>query len=237
MYGLKQAGKLANELLATRLFGHGYYQCAITPGLWRHKWRPVIFALIVDDFGVQYTNHQNANHLLAALSEHYQVTTNWTGTKFSGIDLKWDYSKRSCRLTMDGYIQDVRTRFGHPDPIKPQHPPHKHREIVYGAKVQLITDEIDDSPSLDAAGIKNVQGIVGCILYYARAVDNKLLCTVSAIGMKQASATQHRIKCFNLSHLWPSTAEKWRRYGPLLHHVAGVSRLSPNLGVEKKTLS
>jgi len=63
MYGLKQAGKLANKLLATRLFGHRYYQCAITPGLWRHKWRPVIFALIVDDFGFQYTNHQkNANH-------------------------------------------------------------------------------------------------------------------------------------------------------------------------------
>ena len=135
---------------------------------------------------------------------------------------------------MDGYIQDVRTRFGHPDPIKPQHSPHKHREIVYGAKAQLITDEIDDSPSLDAAGIKNVQGIVGSLLYYARAVDNKLLCTVSAIGMKQASATQHRIKCFNLSHLWPSTAEKWRRYGPLLHHVAGVSWLTSNLGVEKK---
>ena len=86
---------------------------------------------------------------------------------------------------MDGYIHDVRTRFGHPDPIKPQHSPHKHREIVFGATAQLIADDIDDSPPLDAAGIKKVQGIVGCILYYARAVDNKLLCTVSAIGMKQ----------------------------------------------------
>jgi hypothetical protein len=33
MYGLKQAGKLANDLLAKRLFGQGYYQCATTPGL------------------------------------------------------------------------------------------------------------------------------------------------------------------------------------------------------------
>ena len=197
MYGLKQAGKLANELLATRLFGQGYYQCATTPGLWRHKWRPVIFALIVDDFGVQYTGRQHAEHLHAALSEHYEVTTDWTGTKFSGINLKWDYLKRTCRLTMDGYIHDVRTRFGHPDPKKPQHSPHKHREIVYGAKAQLIADDIDDSPPLDAAGIKKVQGIVGCILYYARAVDNKLLCTVSAIGMKQASATQHTLAACN----------------------------------------
>ena len=93
------------------------------------------------------------------------------------------------RITMDGYIQDVRTRFGHPGPIKPQHSPHKHWEIVYGAKAQLIADEIDDSPPLDAAGIKKVQGIVGSILYYARAVDNKLLCTVSAIGMLFANNT------------------------------------------------
>jgi len=100
-------------------------------------------------------------------------------------------------LTMDSYIQDVRTRFGHPDPIKPQHSPHKHQEIVYGAKAQLIANDIDDSPPLDAAGIKKVQGIVGSILYYARAVGNKLLCTVSAIGMKQASATQHTLAACN----------------------------------------
>jgi len=100
---------------------------------------------------------------------------------------------------MDGYIQDVHTRFGHPEPIKPQHSPHKHREIVHGAKAQLIADNIDDSPPLDAAGIKKVQGIVGSILYYARAVYNKMLCTVSAIGMKQASATQHTLAaCYQM---------------------------------------
>jgi hypothetical protein len=32
MYGLKQAGKLANEFLPQD-YSHGYYQCATTPGL------------------------------------------------------------------------------------------------------------------------------------------------------------------------------------------------------------
>ena len=54
MYGLKQAGRLANDLLSQRLCKHGYYECATTPGLWGHKWRPVTFVLIVDNFGVQY---------------------------------------------------------------------------------------------------------------------------------------------------------------------------------------
>ncbi|KAL7474487.1 hypothetical protein ACHAW6_000460 [Cyclotella cf. meneghiniana] len=34
MYGLPQAGILANKLLAKRLSEAGYYQCQFTPGLW-----------------------------------------------------------------------------------------------------------------------------------------------------------------------------------------------------------
>ena len=43
---------------------------------------------------------------------------------------------------------------------------------------------------LDIQGTKRVQGIVGALLYYARAVDNKLLVGLSTIGAQQASATQ-----------------------------------------------
>ncbi len=197
MYGLKQAGKLANDLLSSRLNNHGYYECATTPGLWRHKWRPVIFALIVDDFAIQYTGRHHAKHLLAAINEHYEVTTDWNAMKFAGINLKWDYTKRTCRLTMDDYIKDVRHRFGHPDPLKPQHSPHKHRPIIYRAAAQLVTNDIDTSPPLDAKGTKHVQSVNGCILYYAQAVDNKLLCTLSAIGMKQASATRDTLNACN----------------------------------------
>eukprot|EP00957_Ditylum_brightwellii_P183843 14003764-Ditylum_brightwellii.AAC.1 len=51
MYGLSQAGILANKLLTTQLVEHGYYPVQHTPGVWWHKWRPVTFALVVDDFG------------------------------------------------------------------------------------------------------------------------------------------------------------------------------------------
>ncbi|KAL7474459.1 hypothetical protein ACHAW6_000435, partial [Cyclotella cf. meneghiniana] len=53
MYGLPQAGILANKLLAKRLASAGYYQCQYTPGLWRHVWRPITFCLVVDDFGIK----------------------------------------------------------------------------------------------------------------------------------------------------------------------------------------
>ena len=53
MYGLPQAGIIANQLLKKRLSEKGYYQCQHTPGLWRHVWRSIIFCLVVDDFGIK----------------------------------------------------------------------------------------------------------------------------------------------------------------------------------------
>ena len=73
MYGLPQATRLANDKLIPRLKAAGYYQAKHTPGLFRHKTKPVMFCLIVDDFGVQYTGKEHAEHLLStALDYKYQ---------------------------------------------------------------------------------------------------------------------------------------------------------------------
>ena len=53
-YGLPQSGRLTNDLLHTHLEKAGYYDAATTPGLWIHKWCPIQFVLIVDDFGIEY---------------------------------------------------------------------------------------------------------------------------------------------------------------------------------------
>ena len=52
MYGLPQAGKLANDQLIAALAPYGYHPVANTPGLWRHDTRDIVFSLVVDDFGV-----------------------------------------------------------------------------------------------------------------------------------------------------------------------------------------
>ena len=51
-YGLLQSGKLTNDLLLTQLKKSGYYKVDTTPGIWRHKWLPIQFFLMVDDFGI-----------------------------------------------------------------------------------------------------------------------------------------------------------------------------------------
>ena len=58
-YGLPQIGILANKQLRLRLEKEGYYEARTTPGLWRQKWRPIQFCLVVDDFGVKYVGKQH----------------------------------------------------------------------------------------------------------------------------------------------------------------------------------
>jgi hypothetical protein len=152
--------------------------------------------LIVDDFGIKFAGQRHADHLLHALQTHYTVTTDWTGTKFAGINLAWDYNKRTCRLSIQNNINDLLLKYNHPKPCKPQHSPHAHREIIYGAKQQTLPDA-DTSAPYDSDDIKRIQGIFGSLLYYARAVDNKLLATLSTISSQQATATENTAKTVN----------------------------------------
>ena len=59
--------------------------------------------------------------------------------------------------------------------------------ISYGTKTQL-TPESDTSELLETTRKLRVQEIIGSLLYYARAVDNKLMVTLSAIAARQAQA-------------------------------------------------
>jgi hypothetical protein len=47
MYDLPQAGILAQELLKKKLNKHGYHQSPLTPGLWRHDFRPIYLSRCV----------------------------------------------------------------------------------------------------------------------------------------------------------------------------------------------
>jgi hypothetical protein len=60
--------------LEKRLNKRGYHQSKLVPGLWSHKWRPVQFTLVIDDFGVKYVGKEHALHLKQTLEENYKVT-------------------------------------------------------------------------------------------------------------------------------------------------------------------
>ena len=90
---------------------------------------------------------------------------------------------------MKNYIANLLVALNHPAPKKLQLSPHQCREIKYGSKVQHAHGE-DTSTLLDPSGIRRVQQIVGALLWIGRAVNNKLIFALSAIGSQQASATE-----------------------------------------------
>lgn len=80
MYGLPQSGILANKLLKERLATRGYEEVAHTPGLFKHKTRPVWFTLVVDDLGIKYIGRENVEHLIETLKGFYEITIDWEGS-------------------------------------------------------------------------------------------------------------------------------------------------------------
>jgi hypothetical protein len=124
MYGLPQAGILANQL-GTRLAPHGYYEVVNTPGLWKHRTCPTTFTLVVDDFGIKYIGDEHAKHLISTLEKYYTVETDWTGGLYCGIQLTWNYSEpRHVDIAMPKYVATKLTEFSHPRPSKFQHSPY-----------------------------------------------------------------------------------------------------------------
>ena len=189
MYGLPEAGILANKLLKSRLIQAGYFECQFTPGLYKHVWRPIMFSLIVDDFGVKCQGMQHARHLKKTLEKHYEVSVDWEGKLFCGVTLDWNYDMRHVDLSVPGYVSRKLIKYGHKKPKRPQHSPYLSAPIVYGAKKQHPVPA-DLTAPLSAEQVKHIQDIVGSFIWYGSACDPTLAAALSALGSRQSKATK-----------------------------------------------
>jgi hypothetical protein len=75
MYGLPQAGILANKLLQQQLALDGYHPIKHTRGLWKHKTHLVRLLLVVDYFGIKYIGPENTEHLMATIKKKYEISS------------------------------------------------------------------------------------------------------------------------------------------------------------------
>jgi hypothetical protein len=83
---------------------------------------------VVDDFGVQYFNKEDADHLINSIEANYPVKTDWTGSKYIGIGLDWNYTKREVKLSMKGYVKKALKEYQHTPPPKPFDAPTKYHK-------------------------------------------------------------------------------------------------------------
>jgi hypothetical protein len=110
------------------------------------------------------------------------------GDKFAGIDIKWDYKTPWCCISMPSYIKNLLIKCKYPRLTKPHLLPHKCLPFAYSAKAQF-TPDANTSELLNEHCKYRIQEIVGLLLYYIWAVDNKLLVALSAIATRQSCAT------------------------------------------------
>ena len=139
MYGLPQAGKIAYDRLVKHLATAGYIPCELTPGLFKHKTRPISFALVVDDFFVKYVGKEHADHLMECLRLLFVVKTDWDATLILGITMEWNYTQGTVDLSMPNYIEQALIKYMAGVKYDTQHSPHQQNTITYGAKVQYTT--------------------------------------------------------------------------------------------------
>lgn len=229
MYGLPQAGILANKKLVKYLRPFGYIPVPLTPGLWKHVTKPISFTLIVDDFGVKYTDKSDVLHLISALEQQYQITQDWTSKRYSGMSLKWDYKNRSVQVSMPGYIQAMLHKYQHPKPARPQHAPSYSPPPQFDKTLQAPIPPNEGS-SLSGQQSKRIQQIVGTLLFYAQAVQPTILVALNNIALQQALCTTTTQKAVNhlLDYCWTHQEATIQYKGSkmMLHVDSNASYLS-----------
>ena len=94
------------------------------------------------------------------------------------------------------YISRILFKVGHKPPVNKHLSQNHCREITYGIKVQQEPEE-DSSPALYEKWVLRVQRISGALIYYVKAVNNKLLVALSTIGAHKYSATEKTLKSIN----------------------------------------
>lgn len=175
MYGLPQAGKIANDLLKKRLEPHGYILCKYTPGLWKHTSRPTMFTLVVNNFGVKITSENNTADIIKTLQNYYKITIDKEGKNYLGMDLELDYIKRTLEVSMKGYVQAACKRFNHKKTKQPVHGPYKYTPPSYGARIQHSEEDLSIPMTPQE---KTTRTGSGCVpLLYKSSIQHNDACT------------------------------------------------------------
>jgi hypothetical protein len=138
----------------------------------------------VDNFGVKYVGKEHVNHLIDCIKTKLELTKDWARDLYCRIKLNWDYTAHTLNILMPGYIKKLLHKYKHCIPSKPQCCAYSPVPKQYSAKAQASLP-INISPKLSLDDVKQIQRIIGSILYYPWAVNITLMMAFNSIAIKQ----------------------------------------------------
>ena len=148
MYGFPQAGLLAQQFLENRLSKHRYVQSKPIPGFWKHKWRPICFTLLVDDFGVKNQGKESIYHLISVPKGHYDISYDWYGRKYVKPVFDLGYKGLKLHPSIPRYSKTAMQFAKHETPIKAEDQPYQHIPPNYGVR-QKDTKPEGEAPKME----------------------------------------------------------------------------------------
>ena len=229
IWGLPQAGRISQQGLMKQLATHGYVECAHTPGCYTHISRPTEFSVVVDDFAVKVMSEDDLQHLTNALSEKYDIKVNRKGDKYLGYTILHDKANKTMTLDMPSYVAHGLKRFDPNNNIKACESPMIYQKPIYGQKGDRIAFE-DNSPLLDATGIKFVQSVNGFFQYYGIALDHTYQPACQQIAQSSANPTQRTLeqvhRLLGYAKRYPCNKIVFKASDMILHFHADASHNS-----------
>ena len=190
IYGLPQAGMLAQKAIIRLLEQHDYVQCRNTPCLFMHQTHNIQFVLWVDDFLVKYPKDQPAlaHDLIAALRSKYRLKVDWQGRQYLGYHIRRNRARSSLTISMPNYVQQALADLKYVPTGRVTNSPIVYVPHSYSSAPQL--ESSDNSPPATSAQRHYLQRVVGKFLYYAMAVDGTMLFAIKLLSQQQASPTE-----------------------------------------------
>ena len=188
MYGHPAAGLISNKRLVGLFATAGYTEHPLVPCLFTHATRSTTFVLIVDDLGIKVSSEDDLQHLIDAITPGWNVKVDRTGSKFLGVNLKWELDLDVPRLTFDSpdYVSKALARFSKDRILKGRDTPSIYKAPTYTAQQTAVMPStapfVPDKKEF-------VQQVTGTFLYYARVIDSTMLEQCNTIGLTQGNPT------------------------------------------------
>eukprot|EP00804_Cyclotella_cryptica_P026022 CCRYP_018184-RA/>CCRYP_018184-RA protein AED:0.09 eAED:0.06 QI:0/0/0/1/0/0/4/0/369 len=185
MYGLPQAGIIAQQLLKAQLVAEGYHQSTTSPGYRKHDWQSIFIALcrFWSQIGLKGTcgsPAENIDHPLSNIPRmgwhsvagpHYCLGL----SPATGADLH-------AGLLYQGYATFSR------------HYTPQNTGSTISALSPYYANSADTSPPLNKAESLFVKEVIGVSCYYPQAVHCTMLTALGSLAAQQANPNQTTIK-------------------------------------------
>jgi hypothetical protein len=194
LYGMKQAGYIAQQDLFKLLRDHDYFNTDDVPCLWLHRTNTDLsFTLTVDDFGICSIHEASKEHLLNTLRNKYSLSVG-NGNQYIGLTLDWDYVTRTVDLSIPGYVAEMIKKFQFVITKGAKTPYLPYESFTRGKRNQKqLANNDDSSPECSPSDKLFIQRVTGCMLYLGRAVDDSVATAINIISSNGFTERAHQM--------------------------------------------